>query len=297
MTERSTLMFYRMLVATDLSEASEQVICSLGALQALGTQEALLVHCLNIRDVGTLADSLMEKARPALEKQAKALEDQGFRVTAKMAVGLPHIELNRQADEHDCSLIVVGSHGRTMAAEIVLGGVASAVIHNATRPTLVLRLRLRDENGRAVCEGPECDLLEHVLFPTDFSDNAERAFSYVGRIAESGARRITLLHVQDQTRIDRHLKDRLEEFNAIDTERLERLKGELTERGARDIRIALPYGSPKKEIIERAKREGVSLVVMGSQGRGYLAELFLGSASNAVARHSPVPVLLIPGTC
>jgi nucleotide-binding universal stress UspA family protein len=60
------------------------------------------------------------------------------------------------------------------------------------------------------------------------------------------------------------------------------------------VRIELPYGSPKKEIVARTKRDDVSLVVMGSQGRGYLAELFLGSVSHAVARHSEVPVLLIP---
>lgn len=287
-------MFTKMLVATDLSEASERVICTLGSMKALGTREALLIHCMNIRDVGALANSLMEQARPSFEKQKTTLEDQGFHVTAKMVLGLPHIEINRQADEHDCSLIVVGSHGQTMAGEIMLGGVASAVIHSAARPVLILRLRLRDENGQAVCGEATCDPLGHVLFPTDFSDNAEHAFSYVEKIAESGAKRITLLHVQDKSKIDRHLKDRLDKFNQIDTERMERLKAELVKRGVKDVQSELPYGSPKKEIIDRTKRDDVSLVVMGSQGRGYLAELFLGSVSHAVARHSEVPVLLIP---
>jgi nucleotide-binding universal stress UspA family protein len=287
-------MFSKILVATDLSEASERVVCTLGGLKVLGTREALLIHCLNIRDVGTLAGRLMELARPSFEKQKKTLEDQGLQVTAKMVLGLPHIEINRQAEEHDCSLIVVGSHGETMAGEIMLGGVASAVIHSATRPVLILRLRLKEESGRAVCEAVTCSPLEHVLFPTDFSDNAEHAFSYVEKIAECGAKQVTLLHVQDKSRIDRHLKDRLEEFNRIDTERLERLKAELAKRGVKNVRIDLPYGSPKKEIIDRTRQEGVSLVVMGSQGRGYIAELFLGSVSHAVARHSEAPVLLIP---
>ncbi len=287
-------MFSKMLVATDLSEASERVICTLGALKALGTREALLIHCLNIRDVGALADSLMEQARPEFEKQKNTLESQGFQVTGKMVLGLPHIEINRQADEHECSLVVVGSHGQTMAGEIMLGGVASAVIHSAARPVLILRLRLRDENGQAVCEEPTCNPLGHVLFPTDFSDNAEHAFSYVEKVAECGVERVTLLHVQDKSKIDRHLKDRLDEFNRIDTERLERLKAELLERGAKDVQIELPYGLPKQEIVDRTRQDNVSLVVMGSQGRGYLAELFLGSVSHAVARHSEVPVLLIP---
>ena len=181
-----------------------------------------------------------------------------------------------------------------MAGEIVLGGVASSIIHSAVKPVLLLRLRLKDENGAKICESPACDPLNHVLFPTDFSDNAEHAFGYVQKIADCGAKRITLLHVQDKSKIDRHLKERLEEFNKIDTERLERLKADLEKRGAKNIRIELSYGSPKKEIIDHIRQDGVSWVVMGSRGRGFISEMFLGSVSHAVARHSEVPVLLIP---
>lgn len=287
-------MFSKMLVATDLSEASNKVVCALGGLKPLGTREALLIDCFNIRDVGTLADHLMELARPSFEWQKKVLGELGFETSGRMVLGLPHIEINRIAEEEKCSLIVIGSHGRTMAGEIALGGVASAIIHSATRPVLIVRLRLTHEHDQTVCHEPSCNPLEHVLFPTDFSDNAENAFSYVEKIAECRARRVTLLHVQDQSKIDPHLKDRLKEFNRIDTQRLNRFKEQLEAKGVEDIRIEMPYGSPKKEIIERTRQGDVSWVVMGSQGRGFLAELFLGSVSHAVARHSEVPVLLIP---
>lgn len=36
-------MFSKMLVATDLSEASDRAICALGNLKNLGTREAVLV--------------------------------------------------------------------------------------------------------------------------------------------------------------------------------------------------------------------------------------------------------------
>lgn len=287
-------MFSNILVATDLSEVSEKVVCTIGNLKALGTRKVLLIHCLNIRDVGTLANRIIELSRPSFEKQQKILESQGFETTAKMVLGLPQIEINKIAEENDCSMILVGSHGKTMASEIMLGGVASSVIHSATKPVLIMRLGLRVENGRTVCDDIKCNLLEHILFPTDFSDNAQHAFSYVEKIAECGAKRITLLHVQDKGRIDKHLKDHLEEFNQIDTERLKHLKSDLTKRGALDVRVELPYGSPKKEIIDRSCNGDVSLIVMGSQGRGFFGELFLGSVSHSVVRHSRVPVLLIP---
>lgn len=287
-------MFKKMLVATDLSEASERFVCALGSLKAIGTRHAVLIHCFNVRDVGIMADRLMELSKPLFERQKKMLQDLGFKVTAKMILGLPQSEINHQADEHDCSLIVVGSTGHTVVGEILLGGVASAVIHSATRPVLILRMKAPGEDIKEVSMTCKCDCLQHVLFPTDFSDNAEHAFAYVRKLAACGAKRITLLHVQDKGRIDKHLKNRLEEFNRIDTERLQRLKEDLKKLGVKKVNIELPYGSPKKEIVDRARADNVSLVVMGSQGRGYMGDIFLGSVSHAVTRHSEVPVLLIP---
>jgi nucleotide-binding universal stress UspA family protein len=48
------------------------------------------------------------------------------------------------------------------------------------------------------------------------------------------------------------------------------------------------------EIMRVIQQSNVHLVVMGSQGRGFVEELFLGSVSHNVARHSRAPVLLIP---
>ena len=283
-------MFSNILVATDLSVASDKVVCSLGGLKVLGVQEVLLIHCLNVRDEGGIASRLKELAAPVFEKQKKSLEGLGYRTSARMVQGVSHIEINRIADENRCDLIVVASQEQTVAGDLMLGGMACDVIHSAARPALVLRLR----QPGAGCEAAPCHPLEHVLFPTDFSENADYAFTYVEKIAECGAKRVTLLHVQDEERIERYLKNRLEEFNLIDKGRLERLRAELVKRGVRTVDIEILYGSPKQEVIARTRKGDVSLVVMGSQGRGYISDIVLGSVSHAVVRHSAAPVLLIP---
>ena len=127
-----------------------------------------------------------------------------------------------------------------------------------------------------------------------FCISAEYAFTYVEKLVEGGAKRVTLMHAQDRIRIEKYLEHQLNEFNRIDRERLERLQAKLQEKGATDVRIELPYGSPVKEILKQTKEAEVSLVVMGSQGRGFISEVFLGSVSHNVARHAPVSVLLIP---
>ena len=105
---------------------------------------------------------------------------------------------------------------------------------------------------------------------------------------------MTLFHVQDKTRIEPHLAHRLEEFNETDRARLEELRQTLEGRGSTKVEIDLTYGFPFEEIIRMVRERDVRLVVMGSQGRGFLKELFLGSVSHNVVRHSEAAVLLVP---
>jgi nucleotide-binding universal stress UspA family protein len=281
-------MFSKILVATDLSHASEEVVCSLGSLQALGTWKALLVECLNVRDVGGLADTLTEELKPALEHQRARLAALGFETEAKVVAGLPQIEINRQADEHDCSLIVIGSRGATPFRELLLGSVANAILHHSTRPVLVLRV-----NGGPVdahsepCQPKDCDYLRSVLFPTDFSDNAELAYRYVREIAVRDTGRITLLHVLTE-------RGGAAAAQSLAAAQLERLRDDLQKRGAQDVRVELVERSVKQEVVARARQSEFSLVVIGSQGQGFITGAVLGSVSHAVAYHATVPVLFVP---
>jgi nucleotide-binding universal stress UspA family protein len=140
---------------------------------------------------------------------------------------------------------------------------------------------------------PATTCFRHILFPTDFSDTAERAFLYLEHIVGQTKSSVALLHVQDQTRIEKHLRHRLEEFNQIDSERLERMRQRLMECGAESVEIDIPYGSPTALILNWARNGRFSLVMMGSQGRQIVEEVFLGSVSHSFAC-LPLPVLFIP---
>ncbi len=287
-------MFETIVVATDLSEASDMVITCLRGLHDLGTRKVVLAHALGVRYEEEIARLLSQMAEPKLTNQRAALEAQGFQVAVEVGPGTAMVEVNRIAEKHRASLIVVGSLGATCTREALLGGTALAILHRAQIPVLVVRVRVAEpgasEKCRVICE----DFTKHVLFPTDFSDNAEKAFEQVRQLAANGVRRVTLLHVQDKIKIDPHLKERLGEFNRIDQERLERLKDELTRQGATDVDIKIPYESPTQEILRLASQDKDTLIVMGGQGRGFIREVFLGSVSHNVARYATAPVLIVP---
>lgn len=216
----------------------------------------------------------------------------GFQARAEVPIGEPHYEINRIAAARGASLIVLGSHGAGIARGLLLGSVSHEVLQTATVPALVVRIQLLDEEEGRRCAVACQDLFSRLLFPTDFSDTAERAFAFVEHIVKEARSAVTLLHVQDWTRIEPHLLDRLEEFSAIHRARLERMGARLTALGAKSADIEIPYGFPAPAITERAREH--SLVVMGSQGRGFILSEFLGSVTQKVLRRVPVAVLVVP---
>lgn len=105
---------------------------------------------------------------------------------------------------------------------------------------------------------------------------------------------VTLLHVQDKTLLSLFLADQLETYDDMDNDRLQNMKYILQEQGKVEVETILSYGSPSVEILNTVHERNVQLIVMGSQGRGFVKELFLGSVSHNIARHSAASVLLIP---
>lgn len=286
-----------MLIATDLSRSSDAVVQCANGYKRLGVEQAVLCHALGLRHLEALKYTLIPKVEPRLAKQKRILEDQGLETTVEIPPDIPSEEINRVAEEKDVSLIVISSHGKSIAQHLLFkyGSVASEILHSHQRPLLLVRTQvLKDEQSEICVEASCADFRGHVLYATDFSDTAHWAFEYLEEVVRSGCDTVTLIHVQDSTRIGKHLEDKLEEFNRIDTESLEMLKSKLEEIGARQVYIQLSYNHPTAEILKELSAKDYSLIIVGSQGCGFIKEIFLGSVSHNIARESKKSVLLVP---
>lgn len=287
-------MLNSILIATDASEDSDHVVECIKDLHRVGSHQAVLVHVRNVRDASGVYDTRKRLALPRLEQQKQWLEAAGFKVKVEIPLGLPASEINRVAGEHHCSLVVAGSHGESLLAEAMSGSAVYAILQNVKLPTLLIRLKITEEGGGRPCRVACEDLFAHIVHPTDFSDAAERAFRYLEHVVRRTKGFVTLLHVQDQTRNRPDLPHKVAEFNRNDRERLERRRDALLKHGAAEVNIEVPYGSPTGLILERARKGDASLILMGTRGRGFLKELFLGSVAHNVTRQAPLPVLLVP---
>ena len=288
-------MFKRALICMESGSHSPEMATCIGGLLDLGVKECVVTQFLTYSEAVAASLSIAEaELQQYVEGLRQRLQDAGFAAEAKTTTGISYREAYRLAWMNGCDLLVMECRYDTKAGEMLAGGIAASVVHHLALPTLLVRMEVSDAGGGKRTPGKPCDFTGHALYPTDFSESADRAFTCLEELAAHGLKQVTLMHVQERAKIYPHLMERLDEFNTIDSERLKYLEERLRKKGVTTIENRLAFGNPTVEILKAVRKMNPSLVVMGSQGRGFVSELFLGSVSHNMARLSPAPLLLIP---
>jgi nucleotide-binding universal stress UspA family protein len=88
-------------------------------------------------------DSLVQQQRVAISKkldqQPGSPWDENLTVVREIRQGSPFLEIIRYAKENNIDLIVLGTHGRSGLAHVLLGSVAERVVRIAPCPVLTVR--------------------------------------------------------------------------------------------------------------------------------------------------------------
>jgi nucleotide-binding universal stress UspA family protein len=146
-------------------------------------------------------------------------------------------------------------------------------------------------------------MLRKILYPTDFSEVADKCMDYIEALGCGCAEEVVILHVIDRREINTVAramaryssmvpanveKDMLEKTEQDIGRVAERLRGKNIA-----VKTRIEVGIPFTEILKVADQEEASVIVIGSHGLSNIREMFLGSVSEKVVRKSPLPVLLI----
>ncbi len=143
-------------------------------------------------------------------------------------------------------------------------------------------------------------MFEKILFPTDFSDVANKALQYVKQLRHAGTRHVTVLHVVDQANLEMISSfSTVGDYVNLEHEILRRaadelglVANELRQLGY-EVAERVEKGSPVRVVLRVADEENPSLIVVGSHGKGNLEEMLMGSVSEKVVRKAKHPVLVI----
>ncbi|MCB0568075.1 MAG: universal stress protein [Phaeodactylibacter sp.] len=148
--------------------------------------------------------------------------------------------------------------------------------------------------------------MKNILFPTDLSVAAEKAFIYALHLAAKMDATITTLHVYIKPEVrGGGLPHTLSEFYAsYDLDEFENYKDAIPT--LRDIQEASGFSNVKvvhllkpgskivPTILQTAKEEAADMIIMGTTGARGLKGVFLGSNAGEVLENANCPVLAIP---
>jgi nucleotide-binding universal stress UspA family protein len=135
----------KILVPIDFSECSRKALHYATALAKLCQAEIFLLHVLEMPPVPVQALEIAFMDDTPKESAAKELSEWQAHVGSPTSVkslvcsGSAYTEIVRTAEENNMDLIVIGSHGRTGLARLILGSTAERVVRHATCPVLVVR--------------------------------------------------------------------------------------------------------------------------------------------------------------
>lgn len=290
----------KVLFATDLSKYARAVTDCVAGLSQSGVREVVLLHVVDAAlsyvegAVGfDIVGQLKTDAQQSLAAEAHRLEEHGLAVRTRVEVGVPGKEIARVAEEEDVWLIAVGAYGRSLLEDVLLGSVAERVLHLARRPVLVERPRVLAGLNAAECRRRGAYLFARILLPTDFSPAAGVAQGFVAGLSAPLPQEVVCLHVLEDRAWRGRAAEAVARLEAEAEGRLQRIVADLVQRGV-PARSRLERGAPVDKIVAVAAEEGVGSVVMGSRGRGRVAELLLGSVAEGVVRRSRGPVVVVP---
>ena len=147
----------------------------------------------------------------------------------------------------------------------------------------------------------EENLIKNIVFCTDFSPNADEAFSMAKDLAWRYGATLHIVHVMVTFSFspigEVHVPI---EYDAKFVERAtDAAASTIQERYVNHLKQKQPYeieilsGYPATEVVEFAREKNIDLIVMGCHGLTGIAHVLFGSTADRVVRKAPCSVLTV----
>jgi nucleotide-binding universal stress UspA family protein len=238
-----------------------------------------------------------DEADKVLTPLTAALKDAGIDAERSFAVGRPSERIAQAAQQGDVDLILIGSHGHSALAGLILGSTAHETLARTDKPVLLLR---------------DLDAQSHqplrVGIAVDGSGYGEQAVRYVLKHRElfgTDARYTLINAVPDFSAAVMPDMAGLA-LPAFSTEEIQDMQNRAFDSALSPVRALLAgqalsvtekrlTGNAGDAIAEFAAAE-LDLLILGSHGYGAFKSAVLGSVARRIAAHCKTPLLLVRNT-
>ncbi len=149
-------MFEKILYPTDFSDVSKKALAFIMSMGEAGLKEVVVLRVIDqkrteyihgiswagkdeIQFFESVYKKLAQEAMEELKPIKSKLRAAGFAVKLRVEKGVPRLKILEVEKEEDVSAIVLGSHGRSNLAEMLLGSVSEYVIRYCKKPVIVIK--------------------------------------------------------------------------------------------------------------------------------------------------------------
>ena len=279
-------MFEKVLVPTDFSSHAKKVVECIG--QIPGIKQVVLLSVISRSVITRVWDPVAElkEVEARLMEEKKLIDAPGVEVKVR-AVSVLEGEIanavQRVAEEENVSLVAMGARGKSRIQSVLLGSVSRNALRFGDTHLLIMRYKVLDSGEMEMY----CDrIFSKVLFPTDFSQPAEVALSFLKNV--QGISELVLLKVVSTGETD----EEIEENQAAANKKIEEITRDLEKSGMK-VTPKVLVGHPVETIRTVAEEENVSLIAMSSQGAIAIKKGRIGSTAYDVANSVDKPVLIL----
>jgi nucleotide-binding universal stress UspA family protein len=281
------LSFSSVVLATDFPAS----VGAAGRYAALLAQhfdaELIVVHAFRLVPAAAEAEVLAhgrsaqrQQLEHLLSETVKELTPPAGKSATVLGEGSPVDLIHGVSQQHQPSLIVLGTHSRGAVERHLLGSVAEEILRAIQSPILTV--------GPHVAMPSSARLeFRHILYATDFSAAAAHAASYAFGLARAFGSKIDLLHVAaaEAPAGDDAAEKEQELLGALD---------KLVPEDARGLcrpRNFIEFGDAREWIINHARERGADLIVLGAHQHSHLAMHFRTGPAFHIIVEAPCPVL------
>jgi nucleotide-binding universal stress UspA family protein len=241
------------------------------------------------------ADHLTGLARAALADAKEILgEDAGAEYVVRTGRSVPTVLIN-EAEARDARVLVLGSSSHGSWGHIALGSVTDRLLHSAQLPIAMAPRGFRAPTGSVV---------RRITVALNGDPSCESVLVAAARVAREVAAdlRVVTFAVRGRTMYPPELGLRAEDLvmqawreqaGAMQLKAVEALAGH--DEVSEPTEVSIVDGRDWSQALERVDWDEGDVLVIGSSPQGLVARVFLGSTATRILRHSPVPVVLLPG--
>jgi acetoin utilization deacetylase AcuC-like enzyme/nucleotide-binding universal stress UspA family protein len=240
---------------------------------------------------------LNRKMVQAREKIDTLMHDCSVVWESRVLSGDPVEQVAQVANHTETDMVIAASYGISGFKRLLIGTVVERMARKIMRPFLVLPMPSNEDDPSRESRFPE---MNHVLAACDLKNSSAASIRLAAFMARSFNAVLHLVHVMESP-VAKALDDlSAGPYSEIQDALIEKAKRKLATCVPADLcpglqtEAILGQGTPAEQVQTIALKLGADMIVIGVRYHPSFEKLLVGSTTEAILRHLPCAVLVVP---